>query len=271
MPQICVLCAIDVVSQFLCQYGLTLAGSSLYCIIYSSSTIWIAIQSRFLIGRRLAWGQWTGCAVVVGGLAVSGGSITLDDKSNTDVAVGAAMVLVGAASHALTWVLVEMLLREPDPVLPEAVSAIMGAAGVATFGTWQLIYTLPRADALVFGPMRAHGSHTGTIVAAYVVLTLASLVHAVTFYHLVGQLGSVTAGVMKGAQATAVFIASHVFFCAGQPSQCFSSTKAWSLVLVVGGIATYSLSKRADQGADAKTAAARAAVDEGESASYQRV
>ena len=30
-----VLCAIDVFSQLLCQYGLTLAGSSLYIIIYS--------------------------------------------------------------------------------------------------------------------------------------------------------------------------------------------------------------------------------------------
>ena len=31
-------------------------------------------------------------------------------------------------------------------------------------------------------------------------LTLASLVHAVTFYHLVGHMGAVTAGVMKGCQ-----------------------------------------------------------------------
>ena len=35
--------------------------------------------------------------------------------------------------------------------------------------------------------MRAHGGHVGIIAAAYTVLTVASLVHAVTFYHLVGR------------------------------------------------------------------------------------
>ena len=40
------LCAIDIVSQGLCQYGLAVAGSSLYIVIYSSCTMWIAIESR---------------------------------------------------------------------------------------------------------------------------------------------------------------------------------------------------------------------------------
>ena len=63
------LCAIDVVSQGLCQYGLAVAGSSLYIVIYSSCTMWIAIESRILIGHRLASCQWLGCAIVVLGLA----------------------------------------------------------------------------------------------------------------------------------------------------------------------------------------------------------
>ena len=269
--KMCILCAIDVVSQFLCQYGLTLAGSSLYCIIYSSCTIWIAIQSRFLIGRRMAQAQWLGCAVVVGGLAVSGGALSLGDASQADVAVGACMVLLGSVSHALTWVLVEMLLHEPDPVLPEAVSAIMGAAGVGTFGLWQLVYTLPRADALIAQPIAAHGGHVGVIWAAALTLTLASLVHAVTFYHLVGRLGSVTAGVMKGAQASAVFVASHVCFCGAQPSQCFSLVKAWSLVLVVAGTTLYALSKHHEQSHDGKAATAAAAEEESDEAEYHKV
>ena len=69
------LSAIDVVSQFLCQFGLTVAGSSLYIIIYSSATIWIAIESRVLMHRRLSALQWLGCAVVVGGLAITGGDL----------------------------------------------------------------------------------------------------------------------------------------------------------------------------------------------------
>ena len=47
---------------------------------------------------------------------------------------------------------------------------------------------------------------------------------------------------VKGCQATAVFVFSHMFFCAAHASQCFSIGKAWSLVLVVAGTATYVIS-----------------------------
>eukprot|EP00964_Phaeocystis_antarctica_P072228 scaffold44141_cov56-Phaeocystis_antarctica.AAC.2 len=57
-------------------------------------------------------------------------------------------------------------------------------------------------------------------------------------------MGAVTAGVMKGCQAVAVFVASDYFFCGAQASQCFSTAKAWSLLLVVLGTTTYALSGR---------------------------
>ena len=125
----------------MCQYGLTLAGSSLYIIIYSSATIWIAIESRFILHRQLAVLEWLGCAIVVCGLAITGcnlASTSDSQKSDAEIAFGAGMILVGSVSHAFTWVFVEVILKENDPVLPEALSAIMGFAGVATFGMWQV-------------------------------------------------------------------------------------------------------------------------------------
>lgn len=240
------LCAIDIVSQGLCQYGLAVAGSSLYIVIYSSCTMWIAIESRIIIGRRLATFQWLGCAIVVLGLGVTGGDMASSlARGGLEVALGASMILVGSISHALTWVLVELLLKHADdPMRPEAVSTVMGFAGVATFGLWQLVYTVPRAQALVFDQITSHGGDTATIGQAYLVLTLASLAHAVTFYHLVGHMGAVTAGVMKGCQAVAVFVASDYLFCGAQASQCFTGAKAWSLLLVVLGTTTYVLSGR---------------------------
>ena len=245
--RLAVLCAIDVASQFLCQYGLTLAGSSLYSIVYSSATIWIAIESRLLLQRALSAGQWVGCLVVVGGLSIAGGNIgsaLAADNADPYIAVGTLMILIGSMSHALTWVLVEITLHESDPVLPEALSVVMGCSGVGVFGLWQLVYTLPRLEELVLQPMAAHGGHLCEIAITYAVLVVASLVHAVAFYHLIGGIGCVTAGVMKGCQATAVFICSHLLFCSSQQSQCFTTAKAWSLVLVVVGTTTYALSKR---------------------------
>ena len=220
--QLVVLCAVDVFSQFLCQYGLSVAGSSLYIIMYSSSVVWIAILSRLVLGRKLAPTQWLGCCVVVGGLAITGGNlaVSLSGTSHLDIAVGGLMILLGSASHAFTWVLCEQVLKQPNPVLPEALSAFMGFAGVATFSSWQLVYTWPRADELISKPIASHGGHTLAIAAAYVILTVASLAHAVTFYHLVGQMGCVTAGVSKGTQAVAVFVFSHVLYCGAQESQC---------------------------------------------------
>ena len=57
-------------------------------------------------------------------------------------------------------------------------------------------------------------------------------------------MGCVTAGVMKGCQAVAVFVASHFLYCSIQSSQCFSMPKAWSLVLVVVGTTAYALGSR---------------------------
>ena len=138
-------------------------------------TMWIAVESRILIKRKLAAAQWLGCAIVVAGLAITGGNVasTFGDKSGADIALGASFILFGSVSHALTWVLVEMMLKgEVDPVLPEAISAIMGGAGVrmrlakgggCVFGLWQLVYTLPRAEELVHQPIASHGGHIGEI------------------------------------------------------------------------------------------------------------
>ena len=262
--KLAVLCAVDLVSQFLCQYGLAVAGSSLYIIIYSSCTIWIALLSRIVIRRRLSAGQWTGCCVVVCGLAVTGGNLasSLSDKSDGEIALGATMILVGSISHAYTWVLVELLLKDPHPIQPEAVSTVMGLAGALTFSLWQLVWTLPRADELVFHVIEAHGGSREAIVGAYLLLTLVSLVHAVTFYHLVGRMGAVTAGVLKGCQAIAVFVGAHVLFCGTQASQCFSPAKACSLVLVLAGTSTYALSRGREQLAPPDLEAAEAAAKE---------
>lgn len=271
--QLALLCAIDVVSQFLCQYGLTVAGSSLYIIIYSSSTMWIAVESRVLLRKRLATAQWLGCAIVVLGLALTGGDLlTSERRSDAEVVLGAIMILVGAASHALTWVLVESVLKEADPIQPEAISAVMGFVGVGVFGSWQVVYTLPRADELIADQIAAKRGSVTVIVIVYAVLTAASMVHAVTFYHLVGKLGAVTAGVMKGVQAAAVFVCSHYLFCGLQASQCFSYAKACSLVLVLVGTTTYGLSESVASQATSRfegTAAAKgSAMDDAEDTDY---
>jgi hypothetical protein len=57
------------------------------------------------------------------------------------------------------------------------------------------------------------------------------------------MVGSTTTGVLKGVISVIVFIISHFAFCSLQQSQCFSFGKGMSLVLVVLGVACYSVFK----------------------------
>ena len=108
-----ILAGIDILSQGLCLIGLVYAGSSIYIIVYSSTTIWAAVWSYFLLQKYLNIRQWLSVVVVVAGLGIT----ALDTKSSGngngsggvgDAVVGIVMILLGSFTHALTWVLIEL-------------------------------------------------------------------------------------------------------------------------------------------------------------------
>ena len=128
--------------------------------------VWIAILSRAILGRKLVAAQWVGCCTVVGGLTITGGNLAI--STDASITLGGLLILCGSVSHASTWVICELELRQPDPVLPEALSAVMGIVGVLTFSLWQLAYTWPRADELISRQIASHGGQIATIVAGVV-------------------------------------------------------------------------------------------------------
>ena len=128
----------------------------------------------------------------------------------------------------------------PRPVAaPELVCSLMGLIGCLCYSAWQLVYTLPRWNQLVLAPIAAHGGDLRYISAAYLLLAVMGFLHAVSFYHLLGQLGSVATGVMKGVQSVAVLVLSHEAFCAVESTQCFTVYKGVSLVVVLSGVYFY--------------------------------
>jgi hypothetical protein len=116
----------------------------------------------------------------------------------------------------------------------------MGAMGTVVYGTWQLLYTLPRSQTLIIDEIAAHNGDVAVIIGSYTTLIIVNLAHAVCFFILISSLGSTTTGIMKGAQSVLVFIVSHFAFCAYQQSQCFTPAKGLSLVTVVFGVFLYS-------------------------------
>ena len=293
------LCIIDAISAGLNLTGLVFCGSGVYTVVYSSVTMWTAIFSWIILGRKLQALQWLGIWIIVVGLSLTsvfapstigpvvnvgsgpddGESVVVDDggssggggsgggggesvltfsltfsppssasqsnlvsDSSSRMSLGIVLVVCGSLLHSLSYIISEIILTtfQASGITPFRLSSIMGMFGLAVFGFWQVIYTLPRFQVLVVDEVHRHGGVLWVIVLSYALLVACSLIHAISFFSLIKRLGSTTTGVLKGLQSVLTFVLSHYFFCAIQASQCFSNTKGISLGLVLLGVFFYS-------------------------------
>jgi drug/metabolite transporter (DMT)-like permease len=231
----------DICSTSLNYTGASLAGPTIFAIIYSSVTIWTAVFSQIFLGRIMSCWQWLNVLIVFVGLTLTAtDSLTL----GKDVARGSMMVFVGSAMHALTYVMSEAIMtRGDDKLSVQQNTGIQGSVAAGAFLFWQLFYTLPHLEKKVWEPMQDAGTAISYAVSLLVLFGLANLVHSITFFHTLLNFpgGATSAGVMKGLQAVLVFVFTHIFYChkVGGSEMCFSSAKMLSLFTVCGGVLGY--------------------------------
>lgn len=253
----------DICAQAMNYNGAALAGPTIFAIIYSSVTVWTAVFSRLLLGRKLVPGQWLGIITVFCGLA-----ITATDNSvqvGSSVLHGLILVIIGSMMHGLTYVLCEIVMVVPDETLAVMPTwwqrligdknevrmsvtqncAIQGIFAVAFMLVWQIFYTVPHMEELILEPMNEAGTSLSQASIILGSFALANLIHALSYFftlrHFPG--GATSAGVMKGLQAVLVFVVTDYFFCGrtGGREMCFTPTKLTSLVTVVGGVALFGI------------------------------
>lgn len=236
----CIAC-FDICAQALNYTGSGLAGPTLFAIIYSSVTVWTALFSRVLLGRSMNPCQWLGVAFVFLGLCITGfNSMNLGPK----VLHGSLLVMIGSTMHALTYCLSEGVMTKLDEnVSVQANCAIQGIVASLILLCWQLVYTRPRFEELVWEPVqesRTSWSYAWSILFGF---ALANFVHSFCFFHTLKHFpgGSTSAGVMKSLQAVLVFIVTSIAFCGklGGQEMCFSKLKLISLVVVVSGVTLF--------------------------------
>ena len=236
------LAIIELCSAALCFTGLVCAGSAVFTVIYSSVTVYTALFSRIFLGRELHYMQWGGVFMVMLGLTSSSvGASFGGSAGEEDVGIGIMMIIVGSMFHSLVYILSESILKSEDPIAPEFLGSFMGCVGVFVFGLWQVFYTFPRFQDLILDEIDAHDGNMMVIISTYVILVIVNFIHGVCFYHLIKSVGSTTTGILKGVQSVMVFVISHFAFCALQKSQCFTTAKGASLVVVVLGVSCYSM------------------------------
>lgn len=241
----CLIALFDIASQGLNYTGAGMAGSTIFAVIYSSVTVWTALWSRILLGRRLSYIQWGAIWTVFAGLA-----LTALDSTTLGPAVkqGAIFISLGSAMHGASYVLSEAIMdpNGSDQLTIPQNASIQSLVALCLISIWQIFYTLPRWTELIQESLEQAGT---TPVIAIVILTsfaIANYVHSIAFYHTLKFYpgGSTSAGVMKGLQAVLVFLATHVLFCGrmGGKEMCFTSRKFFSLITVITGVAIFGAS-----------------------------
>jgi len=80
------LCILDVISASMNFTGLVYAGSAIFTVVYSSMTMYTAIFSWIILGRKLKALQWLGIWVIVMGLSLT--SVFVPSTTGPEIDVG---------------------------------------------------------------------------------------------------------------------------------------------------------------------------------------
>mmetsp|Transcript_16419 Transcript_16419/g.19176 ORF Transcript_16419/g.19176 Transcript_16419/m.19176 type:complete len:389 (-) Transcript_16419:340-1506(-) len=217
--------------------GLLLVGSGIYTIIYSSGTAWTAVIS-WIYGKELHQGQWMGVFIVTLGLALNSYGI-VDDFGDFSqrLLLGSLVLFLGTVLHSASFVYNEaqILPKRNDAVTqisPFLLCAIMGQLETICLIFWNTVLIG------LYGFTSLY-TVTSSVLCCYMILVLSNAVHALAFFAMLGQLGAVSTGILKGILSVLVMGFSSLFFCQFEKSQCLTPIKALSLIVTLFGSLTF--------------------------------
>lgn len=188
--------------------------------------------------------------------------------------------MLGSACLSASYPISELVFRCTSSPPSEEVACLAGAVvNVLAFSTWTLVYTLPRWDAEVIGPIyKSAEPSVPWALFGYTMFAILVGVHALSFWKSVHRLGTVPTAVSRGAQQSGVFIFAHVLFCSKDPTECLWNNSRnqthtlWSqwqktaaLLCCCAGVMVYSLGKKRPPSAP-EVASVEMVVDGGEEA-----
>uniref|UniRef100_A0AAV1TUG0 Uncharacterized protein n=1 Tax=Peronospora matthiolae TaxID=2874970 RepID=A0AAV1TUG0_9STRA len=243
--QLCIIVSVvlDFAGCIFSNLGLSMAGSGLYQVVYSSVICWSALLSRFILKKIVSKEEWCGIALVTFGLAFSALGESGSGRDNTLVLMGCLNTLVGAAFYGGNYVTGEYTLALVERPQPKELCLKIGAICLAVIAVYQSIFVLPSWDVLVTKPIVDANGNTINILFALAAYTLSQLAHGLTYFVMLGSSGAVTTGIMQSLRAVCVFIISSMMYCSQQESQCFDTKRGVATLIVVSGVMFYSWAK----------------------------
>ncbi|KAI8064201.1 hypothetical protein BC940DRAFT_306406 [Gongronella butleri] len=244
-PSIMKLSLLDTVANFCVTLGFSIVGSGLYQIVYSSIVIWCAILSYFLMNRKLATVQWLAIFGTSAGLTVCSLSNFSSESTNAEhgttalMMFGTLLTVGGTFFYACLYVYSDYLLsKQQPPPLPARVCSYVGMYTTAISLFWIAFYTMPRFDMLI----RVHDTTPNEVAFMYLLLVVASGLHAWNYYELIDRSGNVATGILQGLRAVIVYGLSHLWYCASDSAQCFTVYKGFGSLLVIVCVFVFTIS-----------------------------
>ena len=222
--------------------GLEYAGSAIFGIIFASVTVWSALFSCLIMGKRQTKKQMWGILVVVIGLAIPAlEQSDSDPQDESEVHIGIFLTCVGTLFYSVEYVLCERVFTLFDkPCDAREVCFYTGVWGLAFTMVWVSLVTVPRWDELVSSEMAARGGSPLLILFLYFTHCLNNSAHNVSWFTVCELEGGVSTGLLMGIKAASLFFFSALFFCSpDHPEQCMTILKLISTIVVVAGTGIY--------------------------------
>eukprot|EP01068_Selenidium_serpulae_P004405 Selendium_serpulae@DN3550_c0_g1_i2.p1 len=232
------LSCLDFVNQLLKKAGLLYAGAAAYIIVDSTTTLWTALWSSILDGKRLSSGQLLGLATISCGLALK--AAVMEFSFNNDEFFGVALIMASSILMGLTFVLNELFMKGEKPICGPTLVYMMGTCGSIMVSVWTLFFTIPRFDQVFGQPIRAVDGSVPIILFSYLMLFVAGIMHSGTFWYILSVYGATSSGVLKGLKVAIVFILSHICFCHINSTQCLNRITLMSCLFCGAGVTIYS-------------------------------
>jgi len=263
----------DIASYAQLFAGVALAGAQTKSILYSSSILWSAVLSSVLLGKVLSRAQWGSIALLFVGLTYKslGGSKASSAIGGSSFLLGVALILTGCFTHALVNVKNEALIKK-GKISAKVLCVVIGIYALAG---WLLLYAcgliIPELNGQQWVFTRAHFSFASLSIqdaaagvpmrsgAAWFGFVLATAVHAGSFFSLLGSVGTVSSGIVKGMTTSTYVLLSGLAFCGLDGNYCLTSRTLISAAICAISVVCYSLASKRAQARASATAAQAAA------------
>merc|ERR1712072_202683 len=229
--------------------GVTMASAQTKSILYNSCIVWSALISKYILKRTLTPQQWIGIILLIFGCSVKIDWKGFGTTSNSNVLMGMILILIGCVLHSLTNVVNEHYIRTYD-FPPSKLCSIVGTISLSTYiaiyalgyifpeqaGEGEPVHFIYRRSDLSFDTMTAE-----TCLFFWVGFVICSGVHAVAYFSLLGKIGVVSCGVMKGLTTAGYVCLSAAAFCSIESKFCATQQTKLSAVICIAGVLCYAI------------------------------